>query len=212
MKAFAYDFDMNYLAHTWLARHSDEALLGGLLGDFVHGQVALLNWPPEVTQEILLHRRIDRYTDTHPAVTAVRASFGDLRRYAGIVLDVYFDHLLARDWPRWNDAPLNDFTSRVYRVLDEHRDVLPPRLKRIAPHMAAEDWLGGYRHRDAVDGVIRGISTRLSRNGDRLRACLPVLRDYESEADAAFEAFFPDLMEATTTMRAALHAEGNTAH
>lgn len=198
---------MNYLAHTWLARHSDEALLGGLLGDFVHGQVALLDWPPAVTQEILLHRRIDRFTDTHPAITAVRASFGELRRYAGIVLDVYFDHLLARDWARWNDQPLSDFTARVYHVLDAHRDQLPPRLKRIAPHMAAEDWLGSYRHRDTVDGAIRGISTRLSRKGEMLRACLPVLREHEADADAAFEVFFPDLMEATIAMRAAIHAE-----
>lgn len=136
---------MNYLAHTWLARHSDDAILGGLLGDFVHGQVALLDWPQEVRQEILLHRRIDRFTDTHPAVTAVRADFGGLRRYAGIVLDVYFDHLLARDWSRWNDTPLPAFTDRVYGVLDEHHEQLPARLKRIAPHMAAEDWLGNYR-------------------------------------------------------------------
>ena len=196
---------MNYLAHTWLARHSDEALLGGLLGDFVHGNVALLDWPPQVRSEILLHRRIDRFTDTHPAVTAVRAGFGDLRRYAGIVLDVYFDHLLARDWLRWNDAPLPDFTARVYGVLDAHREQLPLRLKRIAPHMATEDWLGSYRHRDSVDGAIRGISTRLSRSGDKLRACLPVLRAHEAEVDAAFKVFFPELIEATSTMRAAIH-------
>ncbi len=203
---------MNYLAHTWLARHSDDAMLGGLLGDFVHGQVALLDWPQEVTQEILLHRRIDRFTDTHPAVTAVRAGFGDLRRFAGIVLDVYFDHLLARDWSRWNDAPLSAFTSRVYRVLEARRDALPPRLQRIAPHMAAEDWLGNYRHRDAVDGTIRGISTRLSRNGDKLRACLPILRAHEAEADAAFDVFFPELIEATATMRAAIQAETYAGH
>ena len=205
--AARYHSPMNYLAHTWLARHSDEALLGGLLGDFVHGQVALQDWPPEVAREILLHRRIDRYTDTHPAVTEVRATFGDLRRYAGIVLDVYFDHLLARDWLRWNDAPLDEFTQRVYRVLWEHRKQLPPRLQRIAPHMSADDWLGNYRHRDAVDGAIRGISTRLSRNGDKLRACLPVLRAYEDEAQAAFEVFFPQLIEATSAMRTTLWAE-----
>lgn len=198
---------MNYLAHTWLARHSDDALLGGLLGDFVHANVALLDWPPEVRSEILLHRRIDRYTDTHPAVTEMRAAFGDLRRYAGIVLDVYFDHLLARDWSRWNDIPLTEFTARVYRVLEEHHAQLPPRLQRIAPHMAADDWLGSYRHRETVDSAIRGISTRLSRNGDKLRACLPVLHADEANADAAFEAFFPELIEATSLMRADLHIE-----
>lgn len=202
---------MNYLAHTWLARHSDEALLGGLLGDFVHGQVALLDWPPQVRTEIAVHRRVDRFTDSHPAVTAVRAGFGDLRRYAGIVLDVYFDHLLARDWMRWNDEPLSAFTARVYRVLDEYRDRLPPRLQRIAPHMAAQDWLGSYRHRETVDQTIRGISTRLSRNGEKLQACLPLLRAHEAEAQAAFDVFLPDLMEAALAIRAALQAEADPA-
>ena len=197
---------MNYLAHTWLARQSDEALLGGLLGDFVHGNVVLLDWPPEVRSEILLHRRIDRFTDTYPAVTAARAGFGDLRRYAGIVLDVYFDHLLARDWRHWNDAPLDEFTTRVYRVLREHRDELPPRLQAIAPRMAAHDWLGSYAVRGNVDGAVRGIATRLSRNGDKLVACLDLLREHQTRIDAAFDAFFPDLVDAARRLRIELEA------
>ena len=70
---------MNYLAHAWLARHSDDALLGGLLGDFVFGQSALQDWPEPIRAEIVRHRRIDRYTDDHPAVVAARTRFGPLR-------------------------------------------------------------------------------------------------------------------------------------
>lgn len=202
---------MNYLAHTWLARHSDDAILGALLGDFVLGQSALQDWPAPVRAEIVRHRHIDRYTDTHPAVVAARILFGDLRRYAGIVLDVYFDHCLARDWPRWSDVPLDDFTACVYRVLQERYDALPPRLQAIAPHMVEHDWLGSYRERASVDRAVRGIATRLSRNGDRLVACLPVLRENETEIDAAFKTFFPDLIAATALMhdapadRSAIH-------
>ncbi|MBW8824623.1 MAG: DUF479 domain-containing protein [Xanthomonadales bacterium] len=192
---------MNYLAHAWLARQSDDAILGALLGDFVLGQSALQDWPPTVRAEIVRHRHIDRHTDTHPAVTAARVLFGDLRRYAGIVLDVYFDHCLARDWSRWSDVPLADFSVRVYRVLQQHHDVLPPRLQAIAPHMAAHDWLGSYRERASVDRVVRGIATRLSRNGDRLVACLSVLRENEANIDATFETFFPDLIAAAARMR-----------
>ena len=192
---------MNYLAHAWLARHSDDAILGALLGDFVFGQSVLQDWRPSVRAEIVRHRRIDRYTDDHPAVVEARALFGGLRRYAGIVLDVYFDHRLARDWPHWDDAPLGDFTARVYRVLRERRDELPPRLHAIAPRMAAHDWLGSYRERGNVDGAVRGIATRLSRNGDRLVACLDVLREHEAQVDAAFDAFFPDLIDAAARMR-----------
>ena len=199
---------MNYLAHAWLARHSDDAILGALLGDFVFGQSVLQDWRPSVRMEIVRHRRIDRYTDTHPSVVAARILFGELRRYAGIVLDVYFDHRLARDWQRWNDAPLDAFTTRIYRVLREHRDELPPRLHAIAPRMAAHDWLGSYAQRDSVDGVVRGIATRLSRNGERLVECLDVLRANEAAVDAAFETFFPDLIEAAESLRIELAPSG----
>jgi acyl carrier protein phosphodiesterase len=127
-----------------------------------------------------------------------------LRRCAGIVLDVYFDHCLARDWMRWNDAPLDAFTARVYCVLGEHRDELPPRLQAVAPRMAAHDWLGSYAQRGNVDHAVRGIATRQSRNGERLVACLEVLRANEAAVDAAFEAFFPDLRRAAARMRSEL--------
>ena len=194
---------MNYLAHAWLARHSDDAILGALLGDFVFGQSTLQDWPLPIRAEIVRHRRIDQYTDAHPAVVEARGLFdaAGLRRYAGILLDVYFDHCLARGWARWNDVPLEDFTARIYRVLHDHRDVLPPRLQAIAPRMAAHDWLGSYADRTSVDHAVRGIATRLSRNGDKLIACLEVLRVEEAEIDIAFEAFFPDLIESAARMR-----------
>lgn len=194
---------VNYLAHAWLARHSDDAILGALLGDFVFGQSTLRDWPPAIRAEIVRHRRIDQYTDAHPAVMVARGLFDDagLRRYAGIVLDVYFDHCLARDWMRWNAAPLDEFTARVYRVLQEHRDELPPRLHAIAPRMAAHDWLGSYARRDNVDQAVHGIATRLSRNGDKLVACLEVLRVEEAKIDSAFEVFFPDLVGSAARMR-----------
>ena len=194
---------MNYLAHAWLARHSDDAILGAILGDFVFGQSTLQDWPPAIRAEIVRHRRIDQYTDAHPAVATARGLFDatGLRRYAGTVLDVYFDHCLARGWARWNDRPLQDFTARIYRVLEDHREELPPRLQAIAPRMAAHDWLGSYRERGNVDHAVRGIATRLSRDGDKLVACLDVLRVKEVEIDAAFEAFFPDLVHAAAQMR-----------
>lgn len=194
---------MNYLAHAWLARHSDDAILGALLGDFVFGQSTLRDWPPAIRAEIVRHRRIDQYTDAHPAVVEARSLFDDagLRRYAGIVLDVYFDHCLARGWARWNDTPLTEFTARVYRVLHAHRGALPPRLHAIAPRMAAHDWLGSYADRASVDHAVRGIATRLSRNSDKLIACLDVLRVKEADIDIAFEAFFPDLVHAAARMR-----------
>lgn len=194
---------MNYLAHLYLARPDPEAMLGALLGDFVFGRAALEDYSPVVRREILVHRRVDRYTDDHPLVVEARGLFGDgLRRYAGIALDVYYDHCLARDWPRYSDMPLDAFTARFYRYLLSRLDGLPPRLQAIAPRIAAHDWLGSYRDRDSVDLAVTRIATRLSRNGERLVECLDDLRRHEARIAAGFDAFFPQLAGYVHALRA----------
>ena len=193
---------MNYLAHLYLARPGHEAMLGALLGDFVFGTAALQDWSPVVRREILVHRKVDRYTDEHPRVVQARSLFVEgLRRYAGIALDVYYDHCLARDWACWSDEPLDDFTAPFYRYLLSRLDELPERLRAIAPRIAAHDWLGSYRERDSVDLAVTRIATRLSRNGDRLVACLDDLRAHEAEIAAGFDAFFPQLVAHVRDLR-----------
>ena len=188
---------MNYLAHVYLARPDHEAMLGALLGDFVFGTAALADWSPVVRREILVHRRVDRYTDDHPQVIQARSLFGEgRRRYAGIALDVYYDHCLARDWARYCDTPLDAFTASFYCYLLSRQDELPERLRRIAPLMASGDWLGSYRQRDSVDLAVTRIATRLSRNGDRLVACR-----HEAEIAAGFELFFPQLAAYASSLR-----------
>jgi acyl carrier protein phosphodiesterase len=193
---------MNYLAHLYLARPAHEAMLGALLGDFVFGLAALDAYSAVERREILLHRRVDRYTDEHPLVAGSRRLFGDgRRRYAGIALDVYYDHCLARDWHRYGDVPLDAFTAPFYRYLLSRQEQLPERLRRIAPSMAAHDWLGSYRERDSVDRAVARIATRLSRNGDRLVECLDDLRRHEAEIAAGFDAFFPQLVAHVLALR-----------
>ncbi len=193
---------MNYLAHIHLARHSDDAMLGALLGDFVFGTSGPDAWPDEIRREILLHRKIDRFTDDHPAVAATRALFPDgRRRYAGIALDVYYDHLLASGWDRHGEGDLDAFTDRFYAHLLANHPRLPPRLQAIAPLMARYDWLGSYRERASVDRAVARIATRLSRNGDKLVDCLHDLRRHEDAVRAGFEAFFPALVAHVADLR-----------
>jgi acyl carrier protein phosphodiesterase len=193
---------MNYLAHLYLARPDHEAMLGALLGDFVFGLAALEDYSPVERREILIHRQVDRYTDDHPIVAGARRLFGEGRqRYAGIALDVYYDHCLARDWMRHAEVPLDAFTTPFYGYLVARADTLPGRLQRIAPLMASQDWLGSYRERDSVDRAVARIATRLSRNGERLVACLDDLRLHEAEIGAGFEAFFPQLVAYVAALR-----------
>jgi acyl carrier protein phosphodiesterase len=183
---------MNYLAHVFLARHSSEAMIGGLLGDFVKGSIH--GYPAEIRAGILLHRAIDRYTDTHNIVRASCALVSARRRrYAGIMVDVFFDHFLARHWPRFADVPLHVFTRATYAELLARSAEFPQRLQCILPHMAADDWLASYHDVQAIDAAINGISRRFRRANPLLGGAQEMLDNYAS-LQANFLQFFPELL------------------
>lgn len=184
---------MNYLAHLHLGGQRPGQLLGSLYGDFVKGRLQG-QFAPEVEAAIQLHRRIDVFTDRHPLVDAALARFSlTRRRYAGIVLDVFFDHCLARDWDLYADRPLELFTSDVYRVLSSERQ-LPERLARIAPYMVADDWLGSYREFEVLEQVLRGIARRLTRP-EELAGAMQELRALYEPLSEDFRLFYPQLQD-----------------
>lgn len=197
---------MNYLAHVYLARHDDAAMVGAMLGDFVKaGDVGA--YPPAIAREIMLHRYIDSYTDSHPAVLASKELFGEgRRRYAGIVLDVFYDHELSRHWERWCDVPRTALIDRFYRALAAHEVLLPPRLRDMLPYLVGQDWLGGYATFDSVEGTIIRVARRLSRNGELLRDGVQDLVRHRDAIAGGFERFFPDLVRFAQARRQELLA------
>mgnify|MGYP001481582583 CR=1 FL=1 len=162
---------MNYLAHLHLGGNQRAQLLGSLYGDFVKGWLSG-QWPAEIEAAIRLHRRIDAFTDSHPLLDVARARFPrERRRYAGSLLDLFFDHCLARHWRDYADEPLAQFSGRVYQVLLEEPR-LPGHLALIAPRMAAQDWLGSYRDFAVLQQVLAGMpscvdAALLSKMADR---------------------------------------------
>lgn len=139
-----------------------------------------------------MHRHIDSYTDRHPLVLAALARFPrERRRFAGIVLDVFFDHCLARHWHDYAEQPLAQFTGAFYRVLLAEPE-LPGRLARIAPFMAADDWLGAYGDFATLEQVFNGIGRRLSRPDAMAGVMVELERLYEPLL-ADFRAFYPQL-------------------
>ena len=184
---------MNYLAHLHLGGQRPGQLIGSLYGDFVKGRLQG-QFAPEIEGAIQLHRSIDVFTDRHPLVdVALSRFFLTRRRYAGIVLDVFFDHCLARDWALYADRPLALFTLDVYRVLSSERQ-LPGRLAQIAPHMVANDWLGSYREFEVLEQVLRGISRRLTRP-EELAAAMQELRRLYEPLSEDFRLFYPQLQD-----------------
>jgi len=192
---------MNHLAHALLAGTDPDWILGGMLGDFVHGPVSP-DLRPGVQAGLRLHRAIDVYTDAHPVVVALRAEFTPTyRRYAGIVIDVWFDHLLARDFGTWCAVPLADFSLALRTLLRQHADELPPDLQRFLHYMERSDLPLAYRDVGVIGRVFGGIGMRLSR-ANPLASALEETARLESAFATAFAAFFPQLVEFAAQWRA----------
>lgn len=182
---------MNYLAHLQLGGDAPAQLLGSLYGDFVKGPLAG-RWPADIEAAIRLHRRIDVFTDSHPLQSQARSRFpAERRRYAGILLDIFFDHCLALRWADYVAEPLPSFTGRVYRVLAAE-PALPERLALIAPRMAAQDWLGSYADFRVLERVLLGMQRRLSRPEGLDGAMVELERLYQPLL-ADFQQFYPEL-------------------
>lgn len=193
---------MNHLAHALLADPGGpEFAIGSSMGDFIHGHPDPA-WPAERQAGLQFHRAIDRFTDAHPEVVAARRRFQPpLRRYAGIMLDVWFDHLLVRAWSDFNAEPLGAFAPRWLALLDRHAGDLPPSERRFVQYMHARDLPIAYGEPATIAEVMHGLARRLSRPSP-IADALPAL---EARADVLarhFEAFFPDLVAYARALRA----------
>jgi acyl carrier protein phosphodiesterase len=194
---------MNHLAHAFLAGADDEVLLGGLLGDFWRGAPDR-QWPAAIRVGIVLHRKIDVYTDSHADVAAARALFvPPLRRYAGILLDVYFDHVLAADWAAHAREPLAALSARVDNLLRQNRSWLPPQLNRFAEYFNHAGLFETYADRDMIERVLAGIGRRL-KHDNPLATAGPALWQRDAKLSAVFSRFFPDLVAFASVKREAL--------
>ena len=155
---------MNYLAHLVLAGDDEYLRMGAMLGDFVRGRQALAGYPPELARGILLHRHIDAHTDSMPAVAELREGFAPpFRRYAGIIIDLGFDHVLACRWERYGSGTLEAFDSGVRELLGRHRQWVPQGLQRFMAYADRRSLFAAYREEAEILRSLRGIGRRLSR-------------------------------------------------
>ncbi|MCW8891349.1 MAG: ACP phosphodiesterase [Sedimenticola sp.] len=187
---------MNYLAHVFLSSPDPEQQLGSLIADFTRGQLATLAkvYPSGIMKGIVLHRQIDRFTDDNAWVLESKRLFaGKQRRYAGIILDILYDHFLNRHWDQFSDADRVVFIQQFYALLARERQRLPVRLQRLVPRIIHEDWMGSYHDLEQLGLVYRRMSLRLSRSNPLDDALTEVKRHYSALSEG-FHQFFPELV------------------
>lgn len=147
---------MNYLGHAYLSFGEPEILVGNMIGDYVKGNEALHRLPAGIQKGVMLHRKIDSYTDMHPATAKCKTFFReDYRLYAGAFVDSMFDHFIANDPQCFeSEQALFDFTQVTYATLREYDAVLPDKFRLMFAHMQTDNWL--YRYR-TLKGILKSF-------------------------------------------------------
>ena len=192
---------MNCLAHLQLASAHDHSLAGALLGDFVKGNLANHtveqggNYSTAWIASIQFHRQIDTFTDSHPLVTRAKQRFKPpFRRYAGIIIDLMFDHFLVHDWQTHADPPLTVFEQQCYQQLAHDEPAFPSPARALSQHLRNHQLLSGYGELTIVNRALTGVGRRLSRSNP-LDRCLPII-EQQVHLKNDFAEFYPQLQHA----------------
>jgi len=186
---------LNYLAHLYLAQPTVASTVGNLLGDFAKG-VDLQALPEAVRAGLQNHRAIDRYTDNHPIVLELKRSFSpQRRRFAGIALDVYFDHLLTNHWSAFDSRPIDAVIQAFYARMLEGQALMPgEHMRTTTQRMVEYDWFGSYHDIDSIADALDRIASRIRFENQFANAIEDLERNHDL-INQGFMAYFPLLIE-----------------
>ncbi|WP_372740178.1 ACP phosphodiesterase [Neptunomonas sp.] len=185
---------MNYLAHLFLAQATVESRVGNLLGDFAKG-VVVAQLPKPVKNGLLNHRAVDRFTDNHTVVKQLKCLVGaDRKRFAGIMLDMVFDHYLIKHWHHFSHRSFAASCDIYYQALDDGQVLMPPAMQHVTQRVIKQQWFTSYQ-------TLEGIGFALDRIADRIRfdhafyGSVEELITHQNEIESGFLAFFPELLQ-----------------
>ncbi len=146
---------MNYLAHLYLSGPEPGTRVGNFIGDYVKGN-DFLRYSPLIRKGILLHRKIDSFTDKHETFRESSKRFSPhYKRYAGVVTDIVYDHFLAANWNDFSTQSLKSYVSESHKVLMMHYFSLPGTVKQFLPFLIKSRRMEYYKNTDGVEKTLR---------------------------------------------------------
>ncbi|MDN3666859.1 acyl carrier protein phosphodiesterase [Algibacter miyuki] len=184
---------MNYLAHIYLSGHNDLVTVGNFIADGIKGK-DYKKFDKNIQIGILLHRNIDTYTDAHKTVRlSTKRLHEKYGHYSGVIVDILYDHFLAKNWSRYSDVPLAEYVDTFYDSLEEHYNVLPSRIQKMMPYMMSDNWLLSYASIDGISRVLDGMNRR-TKNRSGMNEAVNELEIFYKEFEAEFSSFFDELI------------------
>jgi len=185
---------MNFLAHAFLSGGDGDILLGNLMADFLRPGIQIPD-REGVKRGVAWHYQIDRFMDSHPIVARGRARlFPQHRHYSAVLVDLFYDHLLATSWSQWSETPLDEFAAWVYARLMERINGMPERMREVVPAMIEGDWLRAYAREDGIRYALTRIQRRASK-GEGLGRAWDDFAASRSLYEAEFDEFMPQILK-----------------
>ena len=189
---------MNYLAHTYLSGDNDDIKIGNFLGDWVKGS-DYLKYSDDIRTGIMLHRDIDSFTDNHSVVKLSASRFlSRYFKYSGVIIDILYDHFLARNWLDFSNISLHNYVNRMHNIMLNNFEVLPERLQNYLPGFMNERWVERYATVDGIRDVLNAMSKRTSLPNETEFA-IGVLEAYYEDFRHEFYDFFGQIIEFVET-------------
>ncbi len=189
---------MNFLAHIYLSNNIPLVSIGNFIADGIKGS-EYKSFPRDIQIGILLHREIDTFTDAHPTVRqSTKRLHQNYSHYSGVIVDILYDHFLAKNWNRYSKVPLEFFVSNFYDLLEDHFELLPKRIQHMIPYMIADNWLLNYANIEGIQKVLDGMNRR-TKNLSGMNNATSELITYYSEFEQEFTEFFEELRRFSTS-------------
>ena len=184
---------MNFLAHIYLSGDNDLIKIGNFMADGIRGK-HFESYPLEIQKGIILHRAIDTFTDAHPIFRqSTKKLHEKYHHYAGVIVDVFYDHFLAKNWNTYSDEKLEEFVERFYQSLHNNPDILSDRTKGMMPYMIEHNWLVSYQTVEGINRILTQMDQR-TKNESKMRFASHELSEFYLEFEKEFTDFFQELI------------------
>ena len=184
---------MNHLAHLFLSQSNVQLIIGNFIADHVKGK-QIEEYSEKVVRGINMHRAIDEFTDSHPQVIISKERlYSQFHKYSPVIVDMFYDHILAANWSDYSPIQLKSFTLGVYRSLESHKDTFPPSAARFFEYMSTYDWIADYASYEGIGAALNGMAKRASFDS-KMEQATAVLEENIEVFHEDFKIFFPELV------------------
>ena len=185
---------MNFLAHIYLSGNNELVTIGNFIADGIKGK-DYKKFTKDIQTGILLHREIDTFTDAHKTVRqSTKRLHEKYSHYSGVIVDILYDHFLAKNWSTYSSIPLEDYIETFYDSLEEHYEILPIRIQKMMPYLIADNWLLSYASIDGISRVLDGMNRR-TKHRSGMNMAIHELEEFYNEFENEFTDFFDELIQ-----------------